>query len=145
MCSWRRSSRRTAIGPGGAARWPGCSAWRATSWPPIAGSAGVSGARQLRSSAGDCSATTISPRIADRIDGADTARTLYAALDALPEPERAVLELVAVDELAVSEAAAALGIRAVPARVPLHRARRTLRAVLAAPPPQADPENRARA
>jgi RNA polymerase sigma-70 factor (ECF subfamily) len=38
-----------------------------------------------------------------------------------------VLELVAVDGLTVSEAAAALGIRAVTARVRLHRARVALR------------------
>ncbi|WP_267892143.1 sigma factor-like helix-turn-helix DNA-binding protein, partial [Streptomyces caniscabiei] len=50
-----------------------------------------------------------------------------AALGGLPEGERAVVELVAVDQLSVTEAAAALGIRKVTARVRLHRARRALR------------------
>jgi RNA polymerase sigma-70 factor (ECF subfamily) len=48
-------------------------------------------------------------------------------LQALPDGERAVLELVSVDGFTVAEAAAALGIRPVTARVRLHRARRALR------------------
>lgn len=51
-----------------------------------------------------------------------------AALEGLPEGERVVLELIAVDQLTVTEAAAALGIRQVTARVRLHRARKALRA-----------------
>ncbi len=51
-------------------------------------------------------------------------------MDRLSEGERAVLELVALDELSVAEAAAAVGVRAVTARVRLHRARRILRAEL---------------
>jgi RNA polymerase sigma factor (sigma-70 family) len=70
-------------------------------------------------------------RLEERLDAAARSRALYAALDTLPEPERAVLELVAVDDLPVAQAAAALGIRPVTARVRLHRARRTLRAQLA--------------
>jgi len=70
-------------------------------------------------------------RIEARLDAAARSRALYRALDALPETERAVLELVAVDDLPVAQAAAALGIRPVTARVRLHRARRTLRAQLA--------------
>jgi len=70
-------------------------------------------------------------RIEARLDAAARARALYVALDALPESERAVLELVAVDDLPVAQAAAALGIRPVTARVRLHRARRALRAQLA--------------
>lgn len=70
-------------------------------------------------------------RIEARLDAAARSRAIYAALDALPENERAVLELVAVDDLPVAQAAAALGIRPVTARVRLHRARRTLRAQLA--------------
>ncbi len=62
-----------------------------------------------------------------RIDAAARARRLYVAMDRLPEAERAVLELVAVDELTVVEAAAAAGVRPVTARVRLHRARRKLR------------------
>jgi RNA polymerase sigma-70 factor (ECF subfamily) len=70
-------------------------------------------------------------RIEARLDAAARSRALYAAVAALPENERAVLELVAVDDLPVAQAAAALGIRPVTARVRLHRARRTLRAQLA--------------
>ena len=66
-------------------------------------------------------------RIQERIDAAAQARSLYAALGRLPDSERAVFELVALDELAVADAAAALGIRPVTARVRLHRARTTLR------------------
>lgn len=71
-------------------------------------------------------------RIDARIDAAAQSRRLYAAMDGLPEAERAVLELVAIDELTVAEAAAAVGVRAVTARVRLHRARRKLRAELEA-------------
>ncbi len=71
-------------------------------------------------------------RIDARIDAAARSRELYAAMDRLPEAERAVLELVALDELTVAEAAAAAGLRPVTARVRLHRARRKLRAELEA-------------
>lgn len=67
-----------------------------------------------------------------RIDAAAQARRLYAAMDRLPEAERAVLELVAIDELTVAEAAAAVGVRAGTARVRLYRARRKLSADLEA-------------
>lgn len=67
-----------------------------------------------------------------RIDAASRSRDLYAAMDRLPEGERAVLELVALDELSLAEAAAAIGVRPVTARVRLHRARRRLRAELEA-------------
>jgi len=70
-------------------------------------------------------------RIEARLDAAARSRALYAAIATLPENERTVLELVAVDDLPVAQAAAALGIRPVTARVRLHRARRTLRARLA--------------
>jgi RNA polymerase sigma factor (sigma-70 family) len=71
-------------------------------------------------------------RLAARIDAARRVRELHAELQALPESERAVLELVSVDGLSVAEAAAALNIRPVAARVRLHRARRALRS--ASPP-----------
>lgn len=61
-----------------------------------------------------------------RIDAEVGARRLYLAMDRLSPGERAVLELVALDGLAVREAARALGIRAATARVRLHRARRRL-------------------
>lgn len=66
-------------------------------------------------------------RLVERIDAASESRRLAGAIARLPDSERAVLELVAVDGLSVTEAAAALGIRAVTARVRLHRARVALR------------------
>jgi len=69
-------------------------------------------------------------RLEDRIDAESAARNVYLALARLPEDERAVLELVAVDGLPVKEAAAALGIRPGTARVRLHRARRSARDAL---------------
>jgi RNA polymerase sigma-70 factor (ECF subfamily) len=69
-------------------------------------------------------------RIEDRIDAEASARGLYEAMDRLAEGERAVLELVALEGLGVTEAASALGIRSVTARVRLHRARRQLRELL---------------
>jgi RNA polymerase sigma-70 factor (ECF subfamily) len=71
-------------------------------------------------------------RMDARIDAAAQSRRLYEAMDRLPDAERAVLELVALDELAVAEAAAAVGVRSGTARVRLHRARRKLRAELGA-------------
>ncbi|GAA1706422.1 RNA polymerase sigma factor [Fodinicola feengrottensis] len=66
-------------------------------------------------------------RLEERIDAEARTRALYRAMDELSEAERAVLELVALDGLAVQEAAKALGIRPVTARVRLHRARQTLK------------------
>jgi len=66
-------------------------------------------------------------RLVAKIDAARQVRALHEELRALPDGERAVLELVAVDGLTVAEAAAALGIRPVTARVRLHRARQVLR------------------
>jgi RNA polymerase sigma factor (sigma-70 family) len=71
-------------------------------------------------------------RIDARIDAAARSRGLYEAMDRLSEDERAVLELVAIDELTVAEAAVAVGVRSVTARVRLHRARRKLRVELEA-------------
>ncbi|WP_433236434.1 RNA polymerase sigma factor [Actinomadura nitritigenes] len=73
----------------------------------------------------------------ERIDAAEEARRVYMEMAALHVGERAVLELIAVDGLTVTEAAAALGIRPVTARVRLHRARHALQA--AAQTPDADP------
>jgi RNA polymerase sigma-70 factor (ECF subfamily) len=69
----------------------------------------------------------------ERIDAEAAARSLYREMDALSPGERGVLELVALDGLAVGEAARALGIGTVAARVRLHRARRALRERLALP------------
>ncbi|NRQ33840.1 sigma-70 family RNA polymerase sigma factor [Nonomuraea sp. NN258] len=65
-------------------------------------------------------------RMEERIDAERRARKALEAMAGLPEGERAVLELVVIDQLTVTEAAAALGIRQVTARVRLHRARRAL-------------------
>jgi RNA polymerase sigma factor (sigma-70 family) len=66
-------------------------------------------------------------RMEDRIEAEAQAGRLYLALDRLSDAERAVLELVSVDGLSVHDAAHALGIRPVTARVRLHRARQRLR------------------
>jgi RNA polymerase sigma factor (sigma-70 family) len=66
----------------------------------------------------------------ERIDRESAARDLFGDLARLPDGERAVLELVALDGLSVREAGQALGIGAVAARVRLHRARRRLRSRL---------------
>lgn len=68
-------------------------------------------------------------RLEERIDAESAARRAIEAIAELPEGERAVLELVAIDQLTVAEAAQALGIRQGAARGRLHRARRALRAV----------------
>ena len=70
-------------------------------------------------------------RMQERIDAEARGRELHAALAGLSESERGVFELTALDGLTPGEAAAALGIRAVTARVRLHRARATLRRRLA--------------
>ena len=75
-------------------------------------------------------------RIVSRIDSERAAREVYRSLAALPERQRAVVELVAVDELSLTEAAAALGVSAGNARVLHHRARRRLaRTTPASPDP----------
>ena len=72
-------------------------------------------------------------RLEERIDAESPGRAACLALARLPEDERAVLELVAIDGLPVHEAAAALGIRPGTARVRLHRARRATREALGRP------------
>jgi RNA polymerase sigma-70 factor (ECF subfamily) len=72
-------------------------------------------------------------RIEDRIDAEARARQLGAAMDRLGQGERAVLELVVLDGLTVTDAAHALHIQPVTARVRLHRAKRALRDHLAPP------------
>jgi RNA polymerase sigma factor (sigma-70 family) len=66
-------------------------------------------------------------RLDEQIDAERAARGLMAALSALPDGPRAVIELVDLDGLTVTEAAAALHILPATARVRLHRARRQLR------------------
>ncbi len=71
-------------------------------------------------------------RMDARLNAAAQSRRLYAATDRLPDAEQAVLELVALDELSVVEAAAAARVRPLIARLRLLRARRKLRAELEA-------------
>jgi RNA polymerase sigma factor (sigma-70 family) len=69
--------------------------------------------------------------IVDRLDSAAGGTALISAVRSLPPPEREVLLLVAWEQLTPSEAAAVLGVPAGTARSRLHRARTTLRSVLA--------------
>ena len=72
-------------------------------------------------------------RIEDRIDAEAHARKLGAAMARLSKGERAVLELVVLDGLTVKDAARALRVQPVTARVRLHRAKRALRDHLVPP------------
>jgi len=72
-------------------------------------------------------------RLLDRIHAETQTRTLLASINRLPPSERAVLELVAVDELTIAEVAKVLSIKRSAARVRLHRARKCLRAQLEQP------------
>jgi len=72
-------------------------------------------------------------RIEERLDASARVRSAHHEISRLPEAERRVAELVLVDELSPGEAAAALGISAVSARVRLSRARRRLRNALQHP------------
>jgi RNA polymerase sigma-70 factor, ECF subfamily len=81
-------------------------------------------------------------RLHERLDAEATARQLYLAMNRLSEGERAVLELVALEGLSAKEAARALGISPVAARVRLHRARRLLQKQL--PSSAREPTERAR-
>jgi RNA polymerase sigma factor (sigma-70 family) len=63
----------------------------------------------------------------ERIDAEREARQAFQAMAELPKGERAVLELVVIDQLTVTEAALALGIAHTAAKVRLHRARKKLR------------------
>ncbi|GAA1015095.1 RNA polymerase sigma factor [Acrocarpospora pleiomorpha] len=65
-------------------------------------------------------------RLEERIDAEEPARRALAAIAGLPELDRALLGLVAVDGLTTAEAAVVLGIRQGTARVRLHRARRSI-------------------
>ncbi len=78
-------------------------------------------------------------RVQERLDAERDSRRLYAALDRLPAAQRAVFELVAVDGLSLTDAAAALGVQPVTARVRLHRARQSMQSQLQAPGPTPAP------
>ncbi|MFI7130570.1 sigma factor-like helix-turn-helix DNA-binding protein [Nonomuraea sp. NPDC050153] len=60
----------------------------------------------------------------DRIDAESLARSAFQAMAGLPDGDRAMLELVVIDQLTISETAIALGIRQGAARARLRRARR---------------------
>ncbi|MGD0558207.1 MAG: RNA polymerase sigma factor [Streptosporangiaceae bacterium] len=75
-------------------------------------------------------------RLEERIDAESAARRLRQALSLLPENDRALVELVAVDGLSLKDAAAALGIKSGTARVRMYRARRATRDALEPPLPQ---------
>jgi len=68
--------------------------------------------------------------LVERIDAERAARTVYEALASLPERDRALVELVAVDGLSVAEAAAVLGVKPGTARVRLHRSRARVQSLL---------------
>ncbi len=69
-------------------------------------------------------------RIEERIDAERGARTLYDALASLPRRDRALMELVALDGLSITEAAAVLGVKPGTARVRLHRSRARIQSQL---------------
>lgn len=72
-------------------------------------------------------------RVEDRLVAENDGRAMIEAMAELPARQRAVLELVAVDQLTVTEAAVALNITSVAARVTLHRARTALRGAVDLP------------
>jgi RNA polymerase sigma factor (sigma-70 family) len=74
-------------------------------------------------------------RLEERIDSERSTRVLLGHIAKLPDSQREVLELIAVDGLTTAEAAAVLGISTVAARVRLHRARSTLHTMLRVAPP----------
>jgi RNA polymerase sigma factor (sigma-70 family) len=69
-------------------------------------------------------------RIEERIDAEREGRELYAALASLPARDRALMELVALDGLSVTDAAAVLGVKPGTARVRLHRSRARVKSQL---------------
>lgn len=89
-------------------------------------SAGRAWRASLRLLASDWLDDDATARIEARIDAEADARAMLAALDGLPDDQRAVVELVAVDGLRLTDAAAALGIAPNTARVRYHRARKQL-------------------
>lgn len=80
-------------------------------------------------------------RAEERLDAERAARAAFEAMSGLSDDERAVLELVSLDGLTVTDAADVLGVKPVTARVRLHRARRQVRTHLEAPQVVASPSN----
>ncbi len=69
-------------------------------------------------------------RIEEAIDAERDLRRVFRALGRLPERDRQLVELVALDGLSVTQAAAVLGVRPATARVRLHRGRTRVHAIL---------------
>jgi RNA polymerase sigma-70 factor (ECF subfamily) len=69
-------------------------------------------------------------RLEERIDAERSSRSLLDHIARLPESQREVLELTAIDGLTTAQTAAVLGISTVATRVRLHRARSTLHTLL---------------
>ena len=65
-------------------------------------------------------------RIEERLDAERELRRVHRALAELPEADRRIVELVAVDGLSVTDAARSLGVKPATARVRLHRSRARL-------------------
>lgn len=78
-------------------------------------------------------AETDNAAMVDRIDAEARSRELYQAMAALSAKDRAVLELVALDDLDVVEAAKVLRIKPGTARARLHRARKAMRTMIRSP------------
>ena len=70
-------------------------------------------------------------RLERRIDASAEARAVHRAIENLPEGDRRLLTLIAVDGLTPAEAAGAMGISRIAIRVRLHRSRRRLHELLA--------------
>jgi RNA polymerase sigma-70 factor, ECF subfamily len=71
--------------------------------------------------------------LVERIDAEARARRLYEAMGRLSNEDRDLFELVALDGLAVRDAARLIGVSQAAARLRLHRARQLLRNQLAQP------------
>ena len=71
--------------------------------------------------------------IEHRIDAERAAREVYQAVSRLPRRDRALVELVAVDGVAINEAARRLGISEGAARVRWHRSRTRIKSQITTP------------
>ncbi|WP_340538504.1 RNA polymerase sigma factor [Nocardioides sp. GXZ039] len=76
-------------------------------------------------------------RIEERIDAERELRAVYAVLGDLPDKDRRLFELVALDGLSITDAASVLGVKPATARVRLHRSRARVQRLMseAAPAP----------
>jgi RNA polymerase sigma factor (sigma-70 family) len=78
-------------------------------------------------------------RIEERLDAERASRQLYRAMEQLGDDDRALLELVALDGVSVTDAARLLGVKPATARVRLHRSRARVQAHLREPEAPAVP------